>query len=337
MRAPLVLVAPENEMTTRPDKNGLEFKAAQEELTNVLKAFEPVNVRTLPPVIQRTVAWMRSERDSAIAKNRGLEPSPEMAHDLRLLRFLIGAKWDPSKGIEMYLKALQERKKLKIDQMRDEMVGANGLFFGGRAETLHEIYFHPQAQRSAQLMPRLWADTRTPGEYRLLRDKSGNLVVAEYAPDFKKVEELGCDAYAATELEFNELQVLVLDELTVRDGILRMACRVQDSFGQEKSLGASMLPNPFAGKGECAFKASGESSKALYPTVVFKWFMVRISDSYRGTVQSAITSFGGRSAYKMIVCGSDFSAQVFSTIDRPQLPAQLGGTLPAELFAPIRK
>jgi len=334
VHGPLVLVQPQNnDRTTKPDPKSADYKEASEALQNQLKAFTALDVTALPPVIQRTLAWMVAQKDAACKKNAAIAPSAEMGSELRLLRFLIGQKWDPYKASEEYLKVCNERKKLGVDSMRNQMVAENEAFFNGSSDSLQQIYFHSQAKRSAALMPRLWVDTREEGNYMLLRDKANHLVIAEYAPDFDKVSELGPDNYNATELAFNELQVLVLDTLSARDGILRMACRVQDTFGQENALGQSMMPNPFAGKGEKAFKATGAMMKMLYPTVVFKWFMVNIGPAVKGTVQTAIANFGGRSAYKMIVCGSDYAEQVLASIDASQLPEQLSGTLPKALFA----
>ena len=52
---------------------------------------------------------MRMRKDEAVAKDASLAPSTEMGHELRLLRFLIGQKWDASKAVEEYLAALKQR------------------------------------------------------------------------------------------------------------------------------------------------------------------------------------------------------------------------------------
>lgn len=46
------------------------------------------------------------------------------------------------------------------------------------------------------------------------------------------------------------LQMLVLDELTYRSGILVMACKVTDVKGREMGLARSLIPNPLAGATE---------------------------------------------------------------------------------------
>ena len=60
----------------------------------------------------------------------------------------------------------------------------------------------------------------------------------------------GKENWDAAELDFTELQALVLDELSSRDGVLRMVCKVTDVEGREGALAKSLIPNPFAGKGE---------------------------------------------------------------------------------------
>ena len=212
VHGPLVLVQPQNnDRTTKPDPKSADYKEASEALQNQLKAFTALDVTALPPVIQRTLAWMVAQKDAACKKNAAIAPSAEMGSELRLLRFLIGQKWDPYKASEEYLKVCNERKKLGVDSMRNQMVAENEAFFNGSSDSLQQIYFHSQAKRSAALMPRLWVDTREEGNYMLLRDKANHLVIAEYAPDFDKVSELGPDNYNATELAFNELQVRPVD------------------------------------------------------------------------------------------------------------------------------
>jgi len=334
-RKPLVLVSSSasGAASPKPNPKADDYVAATEALQTTLKAFKPVDVRTLAPVIQRTLVWMRAQSDAAIQKDRSIAPSAEMGHDLRLLRFLIGQKWDPVEAAKEYVKALQERKKLGVDRtLRDAMVAANADFFAGRADMLSKFHFHPAAEASARLMPRIMLDPRGDGPYPLLRDKQGHLVVCEHAPDFERVAQLGADNYQATELAFTELQMLVLDELSYRDGILRMACRVQDTLKQESALAKSLMPNPFAGSGETGFKKTGALMKSLYPTVVFKWYMVNLDNSYKSHVQGAIKNFGGRSGYKMIVCGMDFQEAILKQIGRSELPEELGGTLPNSLF-----
>ena len=146
-----------------------------------------------------------------------------------------------------------------------------------------------------------------------------------------------------------------------------MVCKVTDVEGREGALAKSLIPNPFAGKGEKQFKETRGNMKSLYPTATYKWFMtnnahtmlatiplrlvhalltvaralraaaacrfmINIKPSYAGKVQGAISSFGGRSAYKMIVCDTNYKATLDAEIERSMLPSQFGGTLPAACF-----
>jgi len=138
-----------------------------------------------------------------------------------------------------------------------------------------------------------------------------------------------------------------------------MVCKVTDVEGREGALAKSLIPNPFAGKGEkqvmqraCTppspppplltlspysllsqqFKETRGNMKSLYPTATYKWFMINIKPSYAGKVQGAISSFGGRSAYKMIVCDTNYKAVLEAEVDKSMLPSQFGGSLPASCF-----
>ena len=73
-----------------PDVKSDAFKTATGTVDASLKAFAPLILTTLPPAIQLTLSWMRKGKEEAIARDVSLAPSPEMSHDLRLLRFLIG-------------------------------------------------------------------------------------------------------------------------------------------------------------------------------------------------------------------------------------------------------
>jgi len=149
--------------------------------------------------------------------------------------------------------------------------------------------------------------------------------VLDQAPDFDKIAKVGADAWHNAEYAFNELLMLVLDELSRRSGNLVMMCRVTDVAGREGALAKSMLPNPMAAASEKQFKSTGSAMKAAYPTVTFKWFMVNLRASYKANTQSVITKFGGRSAYKMIVLDDKFQQTLHADIDPSQLSTTLGG------------
>ena len=333
-REPVRLVAAEHTRDAARKPNVDALKAASAVVVERLKSFQPVDLATLPAEVQRSLACMRSCSDDAISRDTSLAPSKEMGHDLRLLRFLIGAKWDPGKAAEDYVSVLKQRRDLKVDVLRNRVVAANPNFFELGSDDLAEIHFHPSSAAAEARMPRLWVRPNGAGLHTLLRHKQGHLLVCDYAPDFARISAVGEAAWHETELAFNELQILVLDELSHRSGCLTMSCKVTDVLNRESALASSLNPvNPWASKGEKQFKASGALMKNLYPTVVFKWFMVNLAKAWKGKVKWAVDNFGGRSAYKMFVCDADFHKEVLAEANASQLPSQLGGQLPAAAFA----
>ena len=280
----LVLVTPQNaEATGVPDMKSPAWTAAKDNLDKTLKAFAPLDLRALPDEIQRALAYIRAK-----GKETGVVPSKEMGHDVRLLRFLIGQKWDAMLAGKEYADALKKRKQLSIDtELRDKIVGANAAFFGGGA-SLEALNFHPASAKSAELMPRIWVDPRSGPPFTLLTNRTGHVVVIDQAPDFNQIKAVGPEAWNDAELAFTELQMLVLDELSCRSGNLIMACKVTDVSKRETALVKSLLPNPMAPASEKQFKTTGALMKSLYPTVVFKWFMLNLHPSYKGKVESAI-------------------------------------------------
>ena len=121
-KVPLILVRGDYySATSPPSTKADDYKAAVSELDSTLKSFAPLELTSLPRPIQKAVAWMRKEKDQAILKDKSLTPSAEMAHDLRLLRFLIGSKFDPVKASDEYISALKKRRDLKLDSLRDQV------------------------------------------------------------------------------------------------------------------------------------------------------------------------------------------------------------------------
>lgn len=88
--APLVLVDPRHaSRPTLPDTKSAAWTAARDALDKTLKAFQPLDLRRLPDEIQRALAYIRAKGGES-----RITPSAEMGHDVRILRFLIGQKWD---------------------------------------------------------------------------------------------------------------------------------------------------------------------------------------------------------------------------------------------------
>lgn len=325
----LQLVGNQTAPSTVPDAKSEAFKAAVKTVDDTLKAFQPLVLTTLPVPIQQTLAWMRKQADDAVRSNPKLKPSAEMGHDLRLLRFLIGEKFEPQKALDAYVKMLDKRRELKLDELRDAIVGANPGFFGGGSMSLDKVFFAPKAADVEKAMPRLYVDrSKNPsGPYPLLMHRHGHLLEIDQAPDLAKISSVGANEWTASMSAFTEMQTLLIDELSRRDGVLRMVCKITDVVGRESALAGSMMPNPFASGGERAFKQNGELMKALYPTVTYKWYMINLRPNFQKTVQKAIGTFGGRSKHKMIVLDTEFAATVFLDVDPAMMPTSLGGKL----------
>jgi hypothetical protein len=226
---PLCLVSDANASAraAKPNDKSEAFRAAVDECNAALKAFRPLKLASLPAPVQQALVWMRERRDEAVKRDASLAPSPEMGHDLRLLRFLIGTKWDTAKAVEEYVAALRQRRDLKVDALRDRMLSANGRFFREGAADLDEIHFHPASAAAAAKMPRLFVRPEgaasgrgggSGGPHRLLQHKEGHMLVLDYAPDFGRLSAVGEQAWHETELAFGELQMLILDELSRRTG-----------------------------------------------------------------------------------------------------------------------
>ena len=252
----------------RPDEKSAAYKAAVAVCGDRLRAFQPLLLNSLPQPVQEALTWMRRRADEAIERDKSLAPSYEMGHDLRLLRFLIGTKWDMGKASEEYVSALKQRRDLKIDALRDRIVAANARFFQEGGTALDEIHFHPSSKPSRA--PRLFTVPRSAGsgdygdshsaaraaavEHSLLVHKG--MLVVDHAPDFAHISALGETQWHEVEVAF-ELQMLILDELSARSGQLVMVARITDVLNRETALASSLNPvNPWASKGEKQFKAT---------------------------------------------------------------------------------
>lgn len=86
----LVLVTPENAKAAEPpNPKSAAWNNAKDDLDKEMKAFAPLKLSNLPDEVQRALAYIRLK-----AVESGSKPSAEMDHDVRILRFLIGQKWD---------------------------------------------------------------------------------------------------------------------------------------------------------------------------------------------------------------------------------------------------
>ena len=71
------------------------------------------------------------------------------------------------------------------------------------------------------------------------------------------------------------------------------------------------------------------------PAASFAHLLRHTSVRARATAQVrwAVSNFGGRSAYKMLVYDADYRAALLAEAEPAMLPAQLGGALPEASFA----
>ena len=287
-----------------------------------------LSTRKKSPYLQGLIDAVRSKADAAVSKDGSLKPSTEAADDIRIMRFLGANKWDAAAAAEEYVSSLKSRKAKGLDALRDEIVAKNPGFFGGKEE-LDCIYVHGTSKALQEVNPRTFTDVRTEGPYRLLRDKRGNLVVIECVGvvDYAAIAAVGFEPWTKEFFTFNELRVLVLDELSRRCGKLLLTNTVMDMSH------INMMPNPFAPKvekdGKAAAKASSEVTKEVYPTTTFRNYMVNLSESTAKAAGPLIKALvPKRSADKLKIFGPDFQSALHEDVDCANLPQRYGGELP---------
>jgi hypothetical protein len=288
-----------------------------------------LSVNAISPFLRRLLDEMRRAVDAAVAKDSSLAPSEEMAGEIRLIRFLGANKWDPASASAEYISALALRKEHKLDDLRSKILAANPGFFGGGSTELECIFLHETSRAIDEVNPRTFTDARSDGPYRPLIDRRGNLVVVECpgAVDYAAIAAVGMPAWSLEHCTFNELRVLMLDELSRRTGTLQLTCSVMDMAS------LSMMPNPFAPKvekdGKKTAAAVSEVTKAVYPSTTFKVYMVNLSETAVKMAGPAIKAFvPARSAAKLKIFGQDFKAALLEDVDPSNLPTRLGGELP---------
>mmetsp|Transcript_30486 Transcript_30486/g.93195 ORF Transcript_30486/g.93195 Transcript_30486/m.93195 type:complete len:205 (-) Transcript_30486:364-978(-) len=188
---------------------------------------------------------------------------------------------------------------------------------------------HEKSREVNGVSPRMFTDLRNDGPHRLLRDRRGNLVVIECpgVVDYAAIANVGMSAWELEFLTFNELRVLVLDELSRRTGKLLLTCTVMDMSH------ASLMPNPFAPRvekeGKKAASAVSDVAKAVYPTTTFRTYMINLSETTAKMAGPAVKAFvPARSAAKLKIFGQDFKPALLEGVHPSNLPERLGGELP---------
>jgi hypothetical protein len=321
----------EGEASGAPDRpedtRSLAASSAAELSTLLLEC--KLSVTSISPFLQQLLKEMRAAIDAAVKVDASLAPSEEMAGDIRLIRFLNASKWDSASASTEYVKALHLRKEHRMDELRAKILSVNQCFFVSGGDELECIYLHEKSRAINEITPRTFTAALKGGPHRPLLDRCGNLVVIECpgAIEYSTVAALGMAQWKLEHFTFNEMRVLVLDELSRRSGKLKLTCTVMDMTG------LSLVPNPFASKLEKEAKkaATGmsEVTKAVYPTTTFKTYMINLSETTAKMAGPAIKAFvPARSAAKLRIFSHEFKAALLEDVDAANLPERLGGELP---------
>ena len=178
------------------------------------------------PTHELALAYMRWRRDEALAAGgAGGEPlSAEFASDIRLVRFLAACGWDAQAAADMYVEALLWRTEQRMDEVREELVRANAAFFVHGGEALSEVVATAHDAAVQAVQPRTFTRVLPGGGggHAPLLDRQGNLVCIECPGlvDNAGIAALGTAAWARSHLCGIELGVLIIDELSRRQGRL---------------------------------------------------------------------------------------------------------------------
>ena len=176
------------------------------------------------PTHELALAYMRWRRDEALAAGGGGEPlSTEFASDIRLVRFLAACGWEPRAAADMYVEALLWRAEQRMDEVREQLVRANAAFFVHGGEALSEVVATAHDAAVQAVQPRTFTRLLPGGGgHAPLLDRQGNLVCIECPGlvDNAGIAALGTAAWARSYLCGVELGVLVIDELSRRQGRL---------------------------------------------------------------------------------------------------------------------
>lgn len=247
-----------------------------------------------------------------------------MAADTRLLRFLVAHGWDAVAAADAYVAALAWRQRSGADGMRDLVVSRNAAFFGAGGAALSEIWVNEADAAVQELQPRTFT-RRTAAGLEPLLDRLGNLVYIECPGlvDNAGIAKLGGAKAQRSFFTNIELGVLLIDELSRRQGRLVLMCRVMDMTGLK-------LVNPFKSKdekeGEKAFKDASGQVRETYPTTTFKNFLINLPAA--GAAGPIVKAFApARSAKKFVMLGAKFRDELHRDVDPSMLPQRLGGVL----------
>ena len=290
----------------------------------------PVPFSDFGSVHERALVYLRARRDRALTADSSLTPSSEVTRDPRLWRFFVACKFDAEAAADMYVAQLEWRRDAGVDAMRADLVAANPDFFTKGSETLQVIHLSDEDRRLlTEVYPRTWSCSAqgagAGGGFAPLLDRQGNLIYIE-APAYVNFSELataGIEAYTRAATRLMELQQLVLDELTRRQGRLVLVLRILDLLDLR-------VVNPFKGskekEGERIGKEASKPFAEAYPTTTYKNMLINAPAA--NMIKPLVAVFvPARSAKKTVILGAKFSEDLQKEADISNLPQKLGGTV----------
>ena len=276
---------------------------------------------------ERALAYMRWRRDDAVAKEAALAPSPEMASDIRLWRFLVAKQFDCEGAAEMYLASLRWRAESGLDKVRARLIAANAGFFAQGGPALDTLMIDPSHAACDAVYPRLWTKPRASPDapHEPMYDRQGNVIYIECPGivNMPDVVPLGLPAFSAYVHANQELLQLVLDELSRRAGRLILTLRVLDM--KDVTL-VKMFQSKADKEGEKIVKDAGRPMADNYPSTTYKNFLINLPAA--NVAAPIVKNFApARSAKKMVLLGAKYFEEIGKEADASNLPRKLGGIL----------
>lgn len=257
--------------------------------------------------------------------------------------------------------------------MRERLIAANPNFFAQGSSRLQALFLSDIDRETDLIYPRTFAleadAADSGGGYELLTDRAGNMIYIECPgavnmPDVYALEGRLPGAYAKAVHQNQELQQLVLDELSLRQGVparlpssaplslrtflfvaywappmTELACprhRATVRAGRLvlvlrvlDMLGVQMIKmwqSKSDKEGERIAKEAGKPFADAYPTTTYKNFLINLPAA--GAAAPIAKAFvPARSAKKLVLLGSSFEKELHKEADPAKLPRRLGGAL----------
>ena len=288
---------------------------------------ETANFAEYGQVQERVLKYMRWRRDQAVSENPAIAPSAEMASDARLMRFLIAKGFDCRGAAEMYIDALRWRREVGIDAYRDAIVAANAPFFTQGAPVLSATCLHPRDHTLAQIQPCTYAKPSIDGlGQELLLDRQGNLIYIDCPGLISPADVIGFGVaeYTAASHTAQEMLMLLLDELSRRQGRLALTLRIID---MSEVRMVKFMQSKQEKEGERIVKEARKPFADAYPTTTYKNFLINLPAAAGAAAPLIKAVVPARSAKKIVLLGSKFVDELHKEAEAQMLPNMLGGVL----------